>query len=135
MYHTFDEPKDPMKTEDPLIRRVLYRLGFDTGLQKQEFSISGYDMGARMYIVKWLGTEACIIKRRSCNVLCGARGCGMVYPFPTAYYLVKILDEQIPKDWNAWHGYATFTHEMKPGKQWKKAIEKLEQIYQDGKKS
>jgi hypothetical protein len=132
----YDEIKDPMKVEDPLIKRVLYRLSFDEQLQKTEIGISGYDMGARMYIVKWLGNmDACIVKRRSCNVLCGARGCGMVYGFPTAYYLVKILEEKIPKEWNAWVGLATFTHEMKPGKQWKKAIEKLEQIYEDSKKN
>ena len=79
-----------------------------------------------MYIVKWLDEKHFILKLKSRNVLCGARGCGMVFPFPTAYYLVEILDEQIPKEWNAWQGYATFTHEIKPGRQWKKAIEKLE---------
>jgi hypothetical protein len=132
----YEEIKDPMKVEDPLIKRVLYRLHFDTQLQKTEMGISGYDMGGRMYIVKWLGNmEYCIVKRRSCNVLCGARGCGMVFPFPTAYYLVKILDEKIPAEWNAWNGYASFTHEMHPGRQWKPAIEKLEKIYEDSKKN
>ena len=133
MYNSYDKPKDPMATENPLIRNVLYRIVKDRD-GKEEIGISGYDMGARMYIVKWLDEKNFIVKRRSCNVLCGARGCGMVYPFPTQYYLVKILDEQIPKDWNAWQGYATFTTEMEPGRQWKKGIEKLEQIYQDGKK-
>ena len=134
MYRNYLEEIDPMKTQNPLIKRVLYRIRKDD-TYGEEFGISGYDMGARMYVVKWLDEKHCIVKRRSCNVLCGARGCGMVSSFPTAYYLVEILDEQIPKEWNAWNGYATFTHEMEPGRKWKKGIEKLTQIYEDSRKN
>ena len=130
----YEEERDPMKVENPLIKRVLYRIRKDDKYG-EEVGISGYDMGARMYIVKWLDEKHFILKRKSCNVLCGARGCGMVYPFPTAYFLVEILDEQIPKEWNVWKGYATFTHEMHPGRQWKPAIEKLEKIYEDSRKN
>lgn len=130
----FEEERDPMKVQNPLMKRVLYRIRKDEKYG-EEVGISGYDMGARMYIVKWLDEKHFILKLRSRNVLCGARGCGMVFPFPTAYYLVEILDEEIPKEWNAWKGYATFTHEMHPGRQRKPAIEKLTQIYEDSKKN
>jgi hypothetical protein len=121
-----------LKAENPLISRVLYSIRkYPTG--EEEIRISGYDMGARMYIVKWLDSKNAIVKRRSTNVLCGARGCGMVFPFPTKYYLVKILDEQIPSNWNAWTGYCNFTHEIEAGRNWKKGIEILKEIYKNGK--
>jgi len=122
-----------LKVGDPCIKRALYGIRkYSDG--KEEIYISGYDMGARIYIVKWLDPKNAVVKRRSTNVLCGAKGCGMVFPFPTRYYLVKILDDQqIQSSWNLWNGYCSFTHEIEAGRQWKRGIEILENIYKNGK--
>jgi len=113
------------------IENVLYQIRKDID-GKEEFFISGYDMGARMYITKWLDDKNLIIKRENANVLCGARGCGMVFGFPTVYYLVKLSDKKIPEGWNRWKGYCSFTKEIEAGRQWKKGIEILEEIYKNG---
>ena len=44
----YEEIKDPMKTENPLIKRVLYRIQKDFE-GKEEVGISGYDMGSHVY--------------------------------------------------------------------------------------
>jgi hypothetical protein len=99
----------------------------------EEMIISGYDMGNRIRIVKYLSYNALIVKVPSCKVLCGARGCGMVFPFPTKYYLARILDGKLPEGWNNWKGYIKFSHEMECGRKWKDGIKMLENIYNENK--
>jgi hypothetical protein len=101
----------------------------------EEMAVSGYDMGSRIRVVKWLSKKTLIVKVPGHSTLCGARGMGMVFPFPTSYYLAEIYDEEIPKTWNCWHGYVRFTHEVKCGRKWKEGIKILENIYGERSKS
>ena len=116
-----------IKIEKSMWGRLLYELWKNRD-GKEEIRFSGIDMGNRTYVVKWIDDKTLIAKVPSCNVLCGARGCGMVYPFPTKYYLLKIDPEPIPKEWNAWTGRLTITHEMTCGRQWKDGIKQLEEL-------
>lgn len=117
-----------MRVQDPIIKNVLYHIWMnDEG--KEEMKISGYDMGNRMYVVKHLDEKHLIVKVPGAKVLCGARGCGMVFPFNTKYYLARISDEKIPKEWNAWTGNLGLTHEIRCGRKWKDGIAILEEIW------
>jgi hypothetical protein len=117
-----------MRVEDPIIKGVLYDLWVDHD-GKEEIKISGYDMGNRMYVVKHLDEKHFIAKVPSSKVLCGARGCGMVFSFNTKYYLARISDEKIPAEWNSWCGKLSLTHEIRAGKKWKDGIALLEEIW------
>ena len=123
---------DLMKVQNPMIRNNLYRI-WKNEKGKEEINISGYDMGNRIYVVKHLDEKHFIVKVPSHSTLCGARGCGMVFPFETKYYLALISDEKIPIEWNLWTGYLSFTHEIKAGKKWKEGIAILEEIWKNGK--
>jgi hypothetical protein len=125
---------DEIKIENySIIDRTLYSIHKYDG--KEEVDLAGYDMGARVSIVKWLDDKNFIAKVPSRNVLCGARGMGMVFPFPTKYFLAKIYDEEIPKSWNCWNGYLKFTHEMSCGRNWKEGLKKLEETWKNQKQS
>jgi hypothetical protein len=117
-----------MKVEDPIIKDTLYHIWKDDK-GREEIKFAGYDMGNRTYIVKHLDEKHFICKVPSCNVLCGARGCGMVFPFGTKYFLARISDEKLPSDWNAWTGYVSLTHEIRAGRKWKEGIAILEGIW------
>ena len=116
-----------IKIEKSLMGKCLYQL-WKNREGKEELHFAGYDMGNRTYVVKWIDDKTLIAKTPSCNVLCGARGCGMVFPFPTKYYLLKIDSEPIPKEWNAWTGRIIFLNEMTCGRQWKDGIKQLEEL-------
>jgi hypothetical protein len=116
-----------MRVQDPCIKEVLYGIWTNHD-GKEEMKISGYDMGNRMYVVKHLDEKHFIAKVPSSKVLCGARGCGMVFPFNTKYYLARISDEKIPAEWNAWMGKLSLTHEIQAGRKWKEGIAILEEI-------
>lgn len=109
-----------------IINHTLYKI-FKT-LSGEEIILAGYNLGGRIKIVKWLSDKKLILKVSFCKVLCGARGCGMVFDFPTKYYLGLIEDEKIPKDWNAWDGYIHFTHEMECGRYWREGLKILETL-------
>lgn len=126
------EINQEMRVEHSLMDNVLYKI-FTNHQGKEEVNISGYDMGNRAYMVKYLDEKHFIFKVPSCRVLCGARGCGMVFPFSTKYYLARILDEKIPDGWNAWTGRASVTHEISPGRKWKDGIAILEEIWKGEK--
>jgi hypothetical protein len=117
-----------MRVEDPIIKDTLYHIWKDDK-GREEIKFAGYDMGNRTYIVKHLDDKHFICKVPSCNVLCGARGCGMVFPFGTKYFLARISDEKLPSDWNAWTGYVSLTHEIRAGRKWKEGIAILEKIW------
>ncbi len=119
---------EELKVEDPIIKNTLYRIwtNYDG---KEEVKFAGYDMGNRTYIVKHLDDKHFICKVPASRVLCGARGCGMVFPFGTKYYLARISDEKLPADWNAWTGKLSLTHEISPGRRWKDAIAIFEEIW------
>ena len=122
-----------MRVEDPIIKDTLYHLWLDHE-GKEEINLSGYDMGNRMYIVKHLDEKHFIAKVPACRVLCGARGCGMVFPFNTKYYLARISDAGIPPEWNTWTGRLSLTHEIRAGRKWKDGIAILEEIWKGEKK-
>jgi len=121
-----------LKVEDPIIKDTLYHIwtNYDG---KEEVKFAGYDMGNRVYVVKHLDDKHFIAKVPACRVLCGARGCGMVFPFGTKYYLARISDEKIPAEWNSWTGKVSLTHEIRGGRQWKLAIAILEEIWKGEK--
>jgi len=124
---------DPLlKVESAMIDNTLYHLWVDDK-GREELNFAGYDMGNRVYIVKHLDEKHFIAKVPACRVLCGARGCGMVFPFGTKYYLARISDEKLPADWNAWTGRVSLTHEIRGGRQWKLAIAILEEIWKGEK--
>lgn len=121
-----------LKVEDPIIKDTLYHIWINYD-GKEEVKFAGYDMGNRVYVVKHLDDKHFIAKVPSCRVLCGARGCGMVFPFGTKYYLARISDEKIPAEWNSWTGKVSLTHEIRGGRQWKLAIAILEEIWKGEK--
>lgn len=121
-----------MRVEDPIIKNTPYRIWTDDK-GREEIKFAGYDMGNRVYVVKHLDEKHFIAKVPACKVLCGARGCGMVFPFGTKYFLARISDEKIPTDWNAWTGYISLTHEIRAGRQWKEGISILEEIWKGEK--
>jgi len=119
-----------METEDikisnhSIVNKTLYAFNKN----KDEIYLAGFDMGGRIKVVKWLSDKRLILKVGNHDTLCGARGNGMVWPFPTEYYLAEILDEKIPENWNAWDGYIKFTNEMTCGRKWRKGIKMLEEF-------
>lgn len=116
-----------IKIETSIWDNLLYEI-WKNRKGKEEVRFAGVDMGNRTYLVKWIDDKTFIAKTPSCNVLCGARGCGMVFPFPTKYILCKIDPNPLPKDYTAWTGRLTITHEMTCGRQWKDGIKQLEEL-------
>ena len=84
-----------IKIETSIWDNLLYEI-WKNREGKEEIRFAGVDMGNRTYLVKWIDDKTFIAKTPSCNVLCGARGCGMVYPFPTKYILCKIDSTPLP---------------------------------------
>jgi hypothetical protein len=120
-----------MKIEkDTLVKNALFKSQkyIYNGKEVEEIFVAGYDFGNRVYVVKWINNKSFIVKVSSCNVLCGARGMGMVMPFPTKYYLGEINDWVVPAGWTNWNGHLTFTHMMECGRQWKKGLIELEKL-------
>ena len=120
---------------EPYIHIEKARYGIHKYDNYEEMFLAGYDMGNRIRIVKWLSDKALIVKVPSCRVLCGARGCGTVFTFPTKYYLAKIHDDKLPEGWSNYKGYVTFSHGLECGKKWKDGIKMLENIYAEQQKS
>jgi len=112
-----------LKIEKSIIGEIMFHFSKD----KSETYISGWDLGGRIYVVERISDNRIILKVKNCNVLCGARGCGMVMDFPTKYYLGKILDKQPPEGYN-WDGYIDIYREGQFGRNWKQGINQLKQI-------
>lgn len=114
-----------MKIQKSILGKVIYKFSDDN---KNEIFITEWNLGGRIYIVKWLIQNRVILKVKNNKVLCGARGLGMVWSFPTKYYLAEILENKLPDGWNHWHGYMNIIYEGEFGRNWKKGIKELEQI-------
>lgn len=107
---------------------TLGNIGY--GRLKNELNFSGHDMGGRIYIVREYPNYI-IAKRPYCKVLCGARGMGMVFEFPTEYYLLKIIKKASGEKLSIYgfrnDGEAEMISCYEFGLEWRKGIELLEQ--------